>query len=298
MNADALIDCLGGIVGAVSSVYVGQPLDTIKTKLQTFPNQYHNFYDCAKKIYFETGVHGFYAGTVPSLVGNIAENGILFMAYGQCQRLICSLTNKKNHEQLTTFENMLAGSVGSVFSSLVLCPTELVKCRLQTLDDMPMSKTSNCSDIRKHKIISPIDVTRDILRTEGIRGLFRGLTATLARECPGNACFFGGYEFTRSILMNEYERKVDIGFFKTWISGGMAGVCFWVVMFPVDVVKSRIQVFKPTVNFSRYTLEIIRNEGFMALYTGLLPTLIRTFLATGTLFITYEHTRYLFYDVL
>lgn len=58
---------------------------------------------------------------------------------------------------------------------------------------------------------SSIDITRRILRTEGVRGLFRGLTATLARECPGNACFFGGYEFTRSILMVEHEKKADIG---------------------------------------------------------------------------------------
>lgn len=56
-----------------------------------------------------------------------------------------------------------------------------------------------------------MDVTRSILRTEGIRGLFHGLTATLARECPGNACFFGGYEFTRVILMGEHEKKSDIG---------------------------------------------------------------------------------------
>ena len=58
--------------GAVSSVYVGQPLDTIKTKLQTFPNQYHNFLDCALKIFSENGPRGFYAGTIPSLIGNIA----------------------------------------------------------------------------------------------------------------------------------------------------------------------------------------------------------------------------------
>ena len=41
----------------------------------------------------------------------------------------------------------------------------------------------------------------------------------------------------------------------------MAGVCFWIVMFPVDVVKSRIQVFKPTLSFPKYTLEILKNEG-------------------------------------
>jgi solute carrier family 25 ornithine transporter 2/15 len=74
------------------------------------------------------------------------------MAYGQCQRLVCSLTNKTNSEQLTTFENMLAGSFGSIFSSLVLCPTELVKCRLQTLNDMPLSKTSNYTETQRRKI--------------------------------------------------------------------------------------------------------------------------------------------------
>lgn len=62
-------------------------------------------------------------------------------------------------------------------------------------------------------------MTRSILRTEGIRGLFRGLTATLARECPGNACFFGGYEFTRSIFMAKHEKKADIGRSKFLLTG-------------------------------------------------------------------------------
>lgn len=32
-----------------------------------------------------------------------------------------------------------AGSVASIFSSLVLCPTELVKCRLQAMYEMESS---------------------------------------------------------------------------------------------------------------------------------------------------------------
>ncbi len=87
----------------------------------------------------------------------------------------------------------------------------------------------------------------------------------------------------------------------------MAGICFWIVMFPVDAIKSRIQVFKPNMNVMKYTLQVIKNEGnkyyiytyriyewylgFPTLYTGLLPTLIRTFFATGTLFITYEQVQ-------
>jgi solute carrier family 25 ornithine transporter 2/15 len=56
-----------------------------------------------------------------------------------------------------------------------------------------------------------MDVTRDIIRTEGIRGLFRGLTTTLVRECPGYGFFFGSYELTRSILTSGNKKKGDIG---------------------------------------------------------------------------------------
>jgi solute carrier family 25 (mitochondrial ornithine transporter) member 2/15 len=59
-------------LGATTSMYVGQPLDTIKTKLQTFPDRYQNFSDCAKKILRNDGLRGFYAGSVPSLLANTA----------------------------------------------------------------------------------------------------------------------------------------------------------------------------------------------------------------------------------
>ena len=58
---------------------------------------------------------------------------------------------------------------------------------------------------------SPMIITRDILRAEGARGLYRGLTTTLVRECPGYGCFFGAYEFTRSLLTKQNESKNDIG---------------------------------------------------------------------------------------
>lgn len=40
-------------------------------------------------------------------------------------------------------------------------------------------------------------MTRQILKDEGLIGMFRGLTPTFAREMPGCFFFFGGYEFSR-----------------------------------------------------------------------------------------------------
>jgi solute carrier family 25 ornithine transporter 2/15 len=61
------------------------------------------------------------------------------MAYGQCQRVFCLFNNKTDNEELTFVENMAAGSIAAVFASLALCPIELVKCRLQTMNEMPLN---------------------------------------------------------------------------------------------------------------------------------------------------------------
>jgi solute carrier family 25 ornithine transporter 2/15 len=52
----------------------------------------------------------------------------------------------------------------------------------------------------------------DILRAEGVAGLFRGLTATFTREMPGYFFFFFAYELTRDLLRSgPNQTKDDIG---------------------------------------------------------------------------------------
>lgn len=74
-------------------MYVGQPLDTVKVKMQTFPHIYKGMYDCLKQTLRNDGViRGLYAGTTPAIMANVAENSVLFAAYGYCQKFVCHLT--------------------------------------------------------------------------------------------------------------------------------------------------------------------------------------------------------------
>lgn len=50
------------------------------------------------------------------------------------------------------------------------------------------------------KHITPLQLTRQIFKQEGVLGFYRGLGPTLAREMPGYFFFFGGYEGTRELL--------------------------------------------------------------------------------------------------
>ncbi|XP_031369713.1 mitochondrial ornithine transporter 1 isoform X1 [Apis dorsata] len=283
-----LIDFVSGSLGGIALVYVGQPLDTIKVKMQTFPFMYKGMVNCFLQTLKTDGImNGLYAGTIPALVANVAENSVLFAAYGGCQKVISNILGVQKIQDLTSIQNAWAGFFAAFFSSLTLCPTELIKCKLQAIKEVQIESESSISE----KKIGPWGLTRQILKDQGMRGLFTGLSSTIAREMPGYFFFFGGYEVTRELLAKPNENRDDIGWQKTMVAGAVGGSILWLVIFPADVVKSRIQVKNLKTPPLIVMKDIVRNEGINSLYSGLKPTLIRTIPATATLFVTYEYTK-------
>nr|NP_572639.2 uncharacterized protein Dmel_CG1628, isoform B [Drosophila melanogaster]AAF46607.2 uncharacterized protein Dmel_CG1628, isoform B [Drosophila melanogaster] len=285
---EGLIDFLAGSLGGAAQVYVSQPLDTVKVKLQTFPEAYRGMLDCFLSTYRKDGVlRGLYAGSVPAVFANVAENSVLFAAYGGCQKFVAFCVGKETAGDLTTVQNACAGSLAACFSTLTLCPTELIKCKLQALREMKnFVEPAHPQDIR-----TPWTLTRYIWRTEGIRGFYRGLSSTFLREMPGYFFFFGSYEGTRELLRRDDQSKDDIGPLRTMIAGAIGGVCLWTSTFPADVIKSRIQVKNLNESMFAVGADIVRREGVLALYRGLLPSVLRTIPATATLFVVYEYTK-------
>lgn len=291
---DGAIDFTGGTLGGVALVYVGQPLDTVKVKMQTFPHMYKGTWDCIKQTVRTEGLcRGLYAGSIPALLANCAENSVLFAAYGVCQKFMAIVTNTPKVENLSTMSNATAGFLAAFFSSFTLCPTELIKVQLQAAKELAFM-TNQQQQVR----IGAFGLTRRILKQEGVQGMFRGLTSTIAREMPGYFVFFGGYEGTRHLLTPAGKSKDDCGPLETMAAGAVGGLALWTFIFPADLVKSRIQVKGLDSSFTSTTLEIIKNEGALALYSGLRPTLIRTIPATAVLFLVYENTKKLLHRLL
>ena len=78
----------------------------------------------------------------------MSENAVLFMAYGMCQKVVMYISNKRKEEDLTVVQKALAGSAASFFSSLTLCPTELIKCKQQAMQEMIAS--GKITNVSKH----------------------------------------------------------------------------------------------------------------------------------------------------
>ncbi|KAL3316835.1 hypothetical protein Ciccas_004514 [Cichlidogyrus casuarinus] len=291
---NGLVGFIAGTFGGMANVIVGQPLDTVKVKMQAFPEVYKNSVQCMVDTFKKDGLfRGLYAGTMPALVSNVSENAVLFCALPINQKAVAYLRSKPV-DQLSSLDHAVAGSGAAIWSTLVLCPTELVKCRLQSLREM--------ADVQhaKQTQIGALQVARDIYRSEGVQGFTRGMSATFMREVPGYFFFFGGYEVTRSLLCAEGQDKSQIGPMKTAFAGGVGGIALWSIIFPFDVAKSRIQIGH--IHSSAHTVEnspgllktmtdIIKNEGAGALYRGIWPTLIRTFPSTGALFVVVEYIK-------
>ena len=70
----------------------------------------------------------------------------------------------KTVENLSPLENGISGFLAAFWSSLALCPTELVKCRLQAMREAHAEK-----GLEPPKI-GPLKLTQQILRSEGPRG--------------------------------------------------------------------------------------------------------------------------------
>jgi hypothetical protein len=112
-------------------------------------------------------------------------------------------------------------------------------------------------------MVSPVTLSGNILKEEGMRGLYQEISATWCREIPGCFCFFLSYEGTKSaICWVSSKEKEDITIAQNMVCGSMSGAAFWTVMFPpVDSIKSIIQVSGSTGTISDVAKEIMRIQG-------------------------------------
>ncbi|KAK1422367.1 hypothetical protein QVD17_25443 [Tagetes erecta] len=282
---------VAGLVSGVSMVIVGHPFDTVKVKLQKHNTEAHGFkyrsgFHCTTRILKTEGVRGLYRGATPSFVGMAIESSLVFGIYSQTkQALQGGDFNRKPEPHIIVPSAAFAGSI----ISFVLCPSELLKCRMQI-----QGTDSVVPNYRKYS--GPLNCAIETVKTEGVKGLFRGGVATLLRESIGNAVFFSTYEFLRHSLhlqlkSSSFDHKnlgdVGIGI----VSGGLGGIAFWSAVLPLDVAKTIIQT-TPDKNSSKNPFKILksiyRRSGLRGCYTGLGPTVSRAFPANAAAIVTYE----------
>ncbi|KAF9029267.1 mitochondrial carrier [Hymenopellis radicata] len=269
---------------AVLIVWPGHPFDLTKTRLQTAaPGAYTGALDVVKKTVAKDGITGMYRGMVPPLLGVTPIFAVSFWAYDMSKLLIFALTPKRTSESLSVPELATAGFLSAIPSTLVTAPVERAKVLLQVQGQGGS----------EHKYKGVVDVIKHLYKEGGIRSIYRGSVATVARDGPGSAAYFAAYEVTKKALTPAGSSPSELNLGAVIFAGGMAGVAMWSLAIPPDVIKSRIQSAPSGTyfGFMDCARKTIAADGVGALWKGFGPAMARAFPANAATFLGVEVAR-------
>eukprot|EP00252_Welwitschia_mirabilis_P002046 TRINITY_DN11990_c0_g1_i1.p1 TRINITY_DN11990_c0_g1~~TRINITY_DN11990_c0_g1_i1.p1 ORF type:complete len:507 (+),score=83.05 TRINITY_DN11990_c0_g1_i1:597-2117(+) len=186
---------------------------------------------------------------------------------------------------------LIAGGVAGAISRTATAPLDRLKVLLQ----VETSKAEVLPAIRK------------IFCEDGVLGFFRGNGINVLKVAPESAIKFFAYEMMKDFVVNMFgeEHKEDIGPLGRLFAGGAAGAVAQAAIYPMDLVKTRLQTYTceggDVPKLTKLSRDIWIKEGYRAFYRGLFPSLLGMIPYAGIDLATYEtlkdmSSQYLFKD--
>lgn len=272
----------GGIAGLIGVTCVF-PIDLAKTRLQNQQNgqrMYTSMSDCLIKTIRSEGYFGMYRGAAVNLTLVTPEKAIKLAANDFFRYHLA-----KDGRKLTLLKEMLAGCGAGTCQVIVTTPMEMLKIQLQDAGRIAAQKKSMITQAQLSPSagtgaaesvvetrMTAMQITRDLLRSKGIAGLYKGLGATLLRDVPFSIVYFP--LFANLNKLGQKSPEVKAPFYVSFLAGCLAGSTAAIVVNPCDVIKTRLQSLQRGVNEDTYSgiidcaRKIWRNEGPLAFFKG------------------------------
>ncbi|KAI6709737.1 hypothetical protein PZA11_002965 [Diplocarpon coronariae] len=309
---DAVEDILFGSIAGVAGKYIEYPFDTVKVRLQSQPDQlplrYTGPLDCFRQSLRSDGLLGLYRGISAPLLGAALETSSLFFWERVARESLFKAGLYQREKPLPLSALWLTGAISGAFTSLVLTPVELVKCKIQV-----PGKTS--ADGLVHRSPTPLAVIRDVWRIQGLRGFWNGQLGTLIREAGGCAAWFGSKESVTLLFRHLNSKNTSLfsspqhghqdipitshpclpplPLWQQALAGASAGMSYNFLFFPADTIKSRMQTVStsstvPQVKFWDEGVAIWSRYGVRGLYRGCGITVARSAPSSAFIFIIFD----------
>ncbi|XP_071773293.1 mitochondrial glutamate carrier 1 [Centroberyx gerrardi] len=266
----------GGIAGLVGVTCVF-PIDLAKTRLQNQKNGsmlYTSMSDCIIKTVHSEGYFGMYRGAAVNLALVTPEKAIKLAANDFFRHHL-----SRDGQKLTLLREMLAGCGAGMCQVIVTTPMEMLKIQLQDAGRieaqrrlMPQAAEVSPQCPVEAKSPTAMQITRELLKTKGIAGLYTGLGATLLRDVPFSIIYFPLFANLNSLGRHEADSPAP--FYWSFLSGCCAGSTAAVAVNPVDVIKTRLQSLTKGSQEETYSgvtdciRRILRHEGPSAFLKG------------------------------
>uniref|UniRef100_A0A0B7B8V5 Citrate transport protein n=1 Tax=Arion vulgaris TaxID=1028688 RepID=A0A0B7B8V5_9EUPU len=281
----------GIIAGAITGgleICITFPTEYVKTQLQLdeksgAQKRYKGPIDCVKVTVREYGFLGLYRGLSVLLYGSIPKSAVRFGSFEEFKKRLVGSDGTLNGQQ-----RLLCG-LGAGVSEAIFAVTPMETIKVKFINDQTSAKPQYKGFF--HGV-------RCIVREQGLRGCYQGLTATIIKQGSNQAIRFFVMETMKDWYRGD-DKQMKVPTLVTGLFGAIAGTASVYGNTPVDVVKTRMQGLEAHKYKSTWdcAVKIMKNEGPRAFYKGTVPRLSRVTLDVAITFMIYDNFMYYFNQV-
>ncbi|KAI0735228.1 mitochondrial carrier [Earliella scabrosa] len=234
----------------------------------------NGFYDAVKHVWRAEGLAGLWKGAGTSLLIGMPSSTCYMLTYDHLLNVALPPLLPASVVPLS------AGIIARTTITSLMSPLELVRTNLQSTPPSPD---------HPHTLRSVLSSIRSLAQSKGCHYLWRGLGPTLWRDVPFSGLYWAGYEACKHRLGKLGYEGAGVAF----ASGAVSGTTAALLTSPFDVLKTRRQALlmcatTRTTSTLALTAEILRNEGFAALYAGIVPRITKIAPACGMMIACFE----------
>ncbi|PGH10874.1 hypothetical protein AJ79_05234 [Helicocarpus griseus UAMH5409] len=250
--------------------------------------------DATKDLWRAGGVRSLFAGNGLNVVKVMPESAIKFGAYEAAKKLFAGLEGHDDPRNLLPTSQFLAGGIGGMVSQCFVYPLDTLKFRMQceTVE----------GGLHGNRLIAA--TARKMWTTNGFHAFFRGLPLGLIGMFPYAAIDLTTFEYLKSTLLARkariyhcHEDDVPLNNFTTGAIGAFSGALSASMVYPMNVLRTRLQAQGTVLHSPTYTgiidvtRKTIRAEGIRGLFRGITPNLLKVAPSVSISYIVYENSK-------
>ncbi|TDZ32751.1 Calcium-binding mitochondrial carrier SAL1 [Colletotrichum spinosum] len=272
---------------AATALRQGRPVDALRNAVRPFG-------DAVKDLWRAGGMRSLFAGNGLNVIKIMPESAIKFGSYEAAKRTLAKLEGHNDAKQINSYSKFISGGVAGMVAQFCVYPLDTLKFRLQT--------STVQGGLSGNALV--IDTAKKMWQAGGMRSVYRGVTMGLMGMFPYSAIDMGTFELLKTSYkryMSKYrgihEEDVKPGNVMTGIIGATSGAFGASVVYPLNVLRTRLQTQGTVMHPATYTgiwdvaQKTLKNEGMRGMYKGLTPNLLKVAPALSITWVVYENSK-------
>jgi len=273
------------------------PLTVVKTRLQVQRGKYPVYsgtFNAFGKIIRQEGFTGLYKGFMINTFQVISGIGYL-LTYEKVRHLVGTYGSNDNR-----IKGLIGGGVGSLVSQTIITPFDVISQHMMVISDSKKTPSPGGGGSRKFSSFAnpllikrsetlkyglSIAVVRELYRTDGLKGFYRGYFASIVTYVPSSGCWWMFYpiytDAIASILPNTTSHMLI-----QVIAGTSSGVTVSALTNPLDVIRANVQIQR--TSYAAALQRLWQEEGLRMFIKGLSARISQSCISSAFIVAGYE----------